>query len=154
MPFHQYWLRMRQLGKAAPLGDYSINTGRRAQDKFMRAAPDMAGSPLADIAYAFHFDAGLYARFLRGYAEAARRACAPKARSRRCVQREPDGFIDAVVLESGERIDGDFFIDCSGMRGLLIEQALKTGYDDWSHWLPCDRALAVPCESAGAAAAV
>lgn len=148
LPFHHFWLRLAQLGKAGPLEDYSINTAAPRRAKFMRARKDMAGSPVADIAHAFHFDAGLYARFLRAFAE-RRGVRRTEGRIVQVVQREPDGFIEAVVMESGERIAGDFFIDCSGMRGLLIEQTLKAGFDDWSHWLPVDRALAVPCESVG-----
>ena len=148
LPFHHFWLRMAQLGRAAPLEAYSINTAAPRQAKFMRARKDMPGSPVADIANAFHFDASLYARFLRAFAEklGVQRT---EGKIAQVQQREPDGFIAAVVLDSGERIAGDFFIDCSGMRGLLIEQTLHAGFDDWSHWLPCDRALAVPCESVG-----
>jgi tryptophan halogenase len=148
LPFHHFWLRMARAGKAGPLEDYSINTAAPRQAKFMRARRDMAGSPVADISHAFHFDAGLYARYLRGRAEKAgvRRT---EGRIRQVEQREPDGFITAVLLDSGERIAGDFFVDCSGMRGLLIEQTLKAGFDDWSRWLPVDRALAVPCAPAG-----
>jgi tryptophan 7-halogenase len=148
LPFHHFWLRLAQLGKASPLAAYSINTVAAPQGKFMRARKDMAGSPVADIAHAFHFDASLYARFLRGYAE-KRGVVRTEGKIAQVLQRDPDGFIEAVVLESGERVDGEFFIDCSGMRGLLIEQTLKAGFDDWSHWLPVDRALAVPCEPAG-----
>jgi len=148
VPFHHYWLRMAKEGDVRDLGAYSINTAAPAQAKYMRARPDMPGSPLGDIANAFHFDAGLYARYLRGYAE-KRGAVRTEGKIVQVQQREPDGFIAAVVLESGERIEGDFFIDCSGIRGLLIEQTLKAGYDDWRHWLPCDRAIAVPCASAG-----
>jgi tryptophan 7-halogenase len=148
LPFHHFWLRMRSAGKALPLEAYSINTAAPHQAKFMRARKDMPGSPVADISHAFHFDAGLYARYLRGYAE-QRGVQRTEGKIARVTQREPDGFIDAVVMDSGERIAGDFFIDCSGMRGLLIEQTLKSGFDDWSHWLPVNRALAVPCESAG-----
>ena len=146
VPFHHFWLRMAQQGKAGPLGDYSINTVAPQQAKFMRARADMAGSPLGDIAHAYHFDAGLYAKFLRGFAE-KRGVQRLEGRVQQVTQREPDGSIEAVVMESGERVAGDFFIDCSGMRALLIEQTLKAGYEDWSHWLPCDRAIAVPCES-------
>ncbi len=148
LPFHQFWLRLAQLGKASPLEAYSINTVAAQQAKFMRARKDMAGSPVADISHAYHFDAGLYARFLRAYSE-KRGVVRTEGKIAQVIQRDPDGFIEAVLLENGERIEGDFFIDCSGMRGLLIEQTLKAGFDDWSHWLPVDRALAVPCESFG-----
>jgi tryptophan halogenase len=148
LPFHHFWLRMRQAGKALPLEAYSINTAAPREAKFIRARKDMPGSPVADIAHAFHFDAGLYARYLRAYAE-ARGVRRTEGKIVQVSQREPDGFIDAVVMEGGERIEGDLFIDCSGLRGLLIEQTLKSGLEDWSHWLPMNRALAVPCESAG-----
>ncbi|TAG49268.1 MAG: tryptophan 7-halogenase [Betaproteobacteria bacterium] len=147
LPFHHFWLRMRRAGRAKSLDAYSINTAAPTQAKFMRARKDMPQSPVADISHAFHFDAGLYARFLRGYAE-QRGVRRTEGKIAQVSQRETDGHIDAVVMESGERIAGDFFIDCSGMRGLLIEQTLKSGFEDWSHWLPMNRALAVPCESA------
>lgn len=148
MPFHHFWLRMQQLGKASPLEAYSMNTAAPRHAKFMRARPDMAGSPMQDLVHAFQFDANLYARFLRNYAE-KRGVVRTEGKVTKVQQREADGFIDAVVMENGEHINGDFFIDCSGMRALLIEQTLHAGYEDWSHWLPCDRAIAVPCESAG-----
>ena len=148
LPFHHFWLRLAQLGRASSLKAYSINTAAPRHAKFTRARKDMPGSPVADIVNAFHFDASLYARYLRAYAEKLG-AVRTEGKIAQVKQREPDGFIDAVILENGERVAGDFFIDCSGMRGLLIEQTLQSGFDDWSHWLPCDRALAVPCESAG-----
>ncbi|PWF40990.1 tryptophan halogenase family protein [Massilia glaciei] len=148
LPFHHFWLRMAKLGRAGPLAAYSMNTAAPHHAKFMRAPPEMRGSPLQDLVHAFHFDASLYARFLRDYAE-QRGVRRTEGKIARVSQREPDGFIDAVVMESGERIEGDFFVDCSGMRALLIEQTLHAGYEDWSHWLPCDRAIAVPCASAG-----
>ena len=146
VPFHQYWLRARQAGKAADLGDYSLNTLAAPRERFMVSASDApAGTPLSDIAYAYHFDAGLYARYLRRYAE-ARGVVRTEGKIRETRLRAGDGYVEAVVLESGEAISGDLFIDCSGFRGLLIEEALHTGYEDWTQWLPCDRALAVPCE--------
>lgn len=144
--FYQYWLKMYQLGKAPDIAEYSINRVAARQNKFMRATSEMANSPLADIAHAFHFDAGLYAQFLRKYSVALG-VTRIEGKILDTLIRPEDGHIDAVLLEDGTKIQGDLFIDCSGFRGLLIEGALKTGYEDWTHWLPCDRALAVPCTS-------
>ena len=145
--FDQYWQKMRRLGKAKDLEAYSITRMAAKANKFMPARADMPNSPLAGIAHAYHFDASLYARFLRGVSE-QRGVRRTEGKIVGVSQREGDGHVDAVVLESGERVEGDLFIDCSGFRGLLIEGALATGYEDWTHWLPCDRAIAVPCESA------
>ncbi|MCC2963331.1 tryptophan 7-halogenase [Massilia sp. IC2-278] len=146
VPFEQYWLKMRAMGKAAPLEEYSIARMAAKAGKFMPARQDVGNSPLADIAYAYHFDASLYARYLRKLSE-SRGVTRVEGKIVRATQRPGDGYIDAVELENGTRIGGDLFIDCSGFRGLLIEQTLQTGYEDWSGWLPADRALAVPCES-------
>jgi len=147
LPFHHFWLRMAKLGKASSLEAYSMNTVAPRHAKFMRAQPEMAGSPMQDLVHAFHFDASLYARFLRGFSE-NNGVLRTEGKIAHVRQRE-DGFIAGLVMESGEQIDADFFIDCSGMRGLLIEQTLHSGYEDWSRWLPCDRAIAVPCASSG-----
>jgi tryptophan halogenase len=145
--FDQYWQKMHRLGKAADLGEYSITRMAAKANKFMPPNMNMPNSPLAEINYAYHFDASLYARFLSKMSEklGVQRT---EGKIAQVSQREGDGFVDALVLESGERIEGELFIDCTGFKGLLIEQTLKTGFDDWTHWLPCDRALAVPCESA------
>ncbi|MQA21077.1 tryptophan halogenase family protein [Rugamonas rivuli] len=144
--FDQYWQRLRGLGKARELDEYSITRMAARHNKFMPPRRDLANSPLSDIAYAYHFDASLYARYLRTVSE-QRGVRRTEGKIAQVSQRADDGYVDAVVMESGERIEGDLFIDCSGFRALLIEGALKTGYEDWNHWLPCDRALAVPCES-------
>lgn len=145
--FDQYWQKMQRSGKAGKLGEYSITRRAAYANKFMPASTEYANSPLGDIAYAYHFDASMYARYLRQFSE-AKGVQRIEGKIVQVTQRETDGHVDAVVLESGERVEGDLFIDCSGFRGLLIEQTLKTGYEDWSQWLPCDSALAVPCESA------
>jgi tryptophan 7-halogenase len=148
LPFHQFWLKRFLSGHAAPIGDYSLQTVMAPRGKFAlgdRNAP--ANSPLADIAYAYHFDAVLYARFLRELAE-QRGVRRTEGKIVRVTQSPESGSVESLTMETGEIIDGELFIDCSGFRGLLIEQALETGYVDWTHWLPCDRAIAVPCARA------
>jgi len=146
IPFHHYWLRDQASGTAGSLWDYSLNWLAAKQGRFARLerVPD---TPLAGLAWAFHFDASLYAAYLSKFAQAlgVRRLDAKIAGA----LQTPDGDVRALKLEDGRELAADFFIDCTGFRGLLIEQTLKTGYEDWTHWLPCDRAQAVPCTSAG-----
>ena len=142
---HQYWLKMRGTGQVSDVfADYSINTAAAYDNRFMRARNDMGASPLREIAYAYHFDAGLYARFLRGLAE-QRGVVRTEGKIVDVRLRAGDGFVESLTMQSGEIVDGELFLDCSGFRALLIGQALGVGYDDWTHWLPCDRAVAVPC---------
>jgi tryptophan halogenase len=146
--FPAYWLKMYLEGKATRLEDYSIQAVAAEQGRFARPihAPN---TPLNKISYALHFDASQFARYLRRFAE-AHGVQRTEGHVRHASLRPEDGFIESVSLESGEVIVADLFIDCSGFRGVLIEEALGTGYDDWSHWLPCDRALVVQSERTAA----
>ncbi|MBI1683984.1 tryptophan halogenase family protein [Caulobacter hibisci] len=142
--FHHYWLRMKAQGRTGSLDDYSMAAVTASLDHF--AVPPKELPPgVPQLAYAYHFDAALYARYLRAYAE-ARGVRRIEGKINAVKLRPQDGFVEALELDGGRRVEGDFFVDCSGFRGLLIEQSLQTGYEDWSRWLPCDRALAVPCD--------
>ncbi|MBL8271915.1 tryptophan halogenase family protein [Steroidobacter sp.] len=142
--FHQFWLRLVANGHAYPLSDYSPAAIAADQGRFLPPFPTMP-KDMPQLAYAYHFDAGLYARFLRGYAE-QRGVVRVEGRIVQVDRDGESGMIQAVRLQDGRIVAGDFFLDCSGFLGLLIERTLHTGFEDWTHWLPCDRALAVPCE--------
>lgn len=142
-PFHHTWLRAKERGDKRSFWDFSINYQAAKNNKYqpMNKIPH---TELPGIAYAYHFDAGLYAKFLRQKCESwgVKRI---EGFIADVVLNPEDGFISSVKLDDGSNISGDFFIDCSGFRALLIGEALKTGYEDWRHWLPCDRAIAMPC---------
>ena len=140
--FQHFWLKGRQLGDDAPLGAYSVTEQAAYRGRFMHPDPTRPNSPVARIAYAFQFDAGLYAAYLRTLAEPLG---VVRIEGRVVDVAHAGGHVDHVRLDDGRTIGGDLFIDCSGFRGLLIEGALASGYVDWSDWLPCDRAVAVPC---------
>lgn len=144
LPFRHFWARGRAQGLAKPLAHYSAN---ELAARTGRMATDAKGPGIPEVPYAYHFDAGLYAQFLRRYAEA--RGVIRIEATLAGASRADNGDVAAVQSDDGRAIAGDFFVDCSGFRGLLIEQELHTGYEDWSHWLPCNRAVAVPCEPTG-----
>ena len=143
--FQAYWLKRRQEGHLSPLEEWSVTGLAASMGRFGICRSDES-SVQRNLSYAYHLDASLYARFLRTYAE--------KRGVRRIEGRVVDvtvgggGRVDTLRLQDGRSIGGDFFIDCSGSEALVIGRTLMTGYVDWSHWLPCDRAVAVQCESA------
>ena len=144
IPFYHYWLKLNKQGGAVDIGEYCFNSLASRKNKFMRSI-DAGNSPLSNIAYAYHFDAGLYAKYLREFSEklGVQRI---EGRISNVSLDESSGYIKSVSLENGQEIDGDFFIDCSGLHALLIGKALNVEYEDWSHWLPCDSAWAVPSQ--------
>jgi tryptophan halogenase len=140
--FHHHWLKVAAAGRGGALDDYNLNTVLARQNRFSPRNPDPS-SPLSEVAHAYHFDAGLYAAYLRGFAE-NHGVSRVEGTITRVRQDAGTGFVVGVDLANGQTVDGDFFIDCSGFRALLIEETLKTGYCDWTGLLPCDRAVAVP----------
>ena len=147
VPFHQFWLKSRALGDSAGIEHYSLTAAAARRGRFGK--PRDAHFPFNHWTWAYHFDATRVAQFLRQYAE----RLGVRRREGRIVDvmlKGDDGFIEAVVLDDGSRIGGDLFIDCSGFRALLIGEALGVAYEDWRHWLPCDRAVAVPSANVSA----
>src|SRR5579872_1572219 len=142
VPFHHYWLRLHQRGRGGEIWDTSICNVMADRCKF---EPQPPGSPLYN--YAYQFDATLFAPYLRNYST-ARGAVRTEGKVVDVEQDGESGDVIALKLESGERIEGDLFVDCSGFRALLIGQTLNEVWEDWSHWLPCDRAVAMPCRPA------
>jgi tryptophan 7-halogenase len=139
--FHHFWLEARAKGLSGDIGDYCLELQAAKAEKF-------AGGENSPLSYAYHLDATAYARYLRKLSE-ARGVRRIEGKIERIEQRCENGDIAALVLNSGERVDGHLFIDCTGFRGMLIEQTLHTGYDDWSEWLPTNSALAVQTEAVG-----
>ncbi len=141
--FHHVWHRYQQAGDKRPIQVFNMETMAAHFGRFARTE-DYQRDDLPPVNYAYHLDAGRYARYLRKYAET--RGVERKEGKVTDVSVDSEsGFVTAINTEDGTVINGDLFIDCSGFRGLLIEQTLKTGYEDWTHYLPCDRAVALPC---------
>ena len=142
--FHHVWHRYQQAGDKRPIQVFNMETMAAHFGRFARTE-DYQRDDLPPVNYAYHLDAGRYAQYLRKYAE-TRGVVRKEGKVTDVAVDSESGFVTTITLEDGTVINGDLFIDCSGFRGLLIEQTLKTGYDDWTHYLPCDRAVALPCQ--------
>jgi tryptophan halogenase len=140
--FQHFWMRWKRQGGNLDIWRFNAETEAASHNKFMRTP--VSAPQLPTINYAFQFDATLYARYLRRFSE-ARGVVRVEGQIVTAHQHPETGFVESVELKDGRRIEGDFFVDCSGFRGLLIEQLYKAGYEDWSKWLPNDRAAAMPC---------
>lgn len=137
--FQHFWQRGKELGLAKEFGDYCLECRAAEANKFSHL-------PNNGLNYAFHLDATAYAKYLRKFSEPFG-VTRVEGKIQQVSTSAKNGFIEAITLESGEHLEADFFIDCTGFRALLIENALHTGYEDWSHWLPCDSAIAIQTET-------
>lgn len=139
-PFHHFWLRANQSGYQTSLWDYDLNFQCATANKYSVL---QSGNELLNIPYAYHFDASLYANFLRRFSESlgVKRT---EGIVTQVTLNTDFGHIESLQLKSGTWIPGDFFIDCSGQRGLLINEQLNVGFEEWNRWLPCDSAIAIP----------
>ena len=144
--FHQHWLAAREAGDTSDLAEYSLCASAAAEGRF--ALPPRRAdkaSVYSTYGHAYHFDAGLYAAYLRRLAE-ARGVRRHEGRISGCERDGQTGNVCELVMADGRRIRGDLFVDCTGFRALLIGEALGVPFQDWSHWLPCNRALAMPTQ--------
>lgn len=140
--FQHFWMRGKELGMSSDFGDYCLERRVAETHKFGHL-------PNNGLNYAFHIDASLYAKYLRTFSEGfgVKRV---EGKIDHVNTHSESGFIESLLLDNGKLVEGDFFIDCTGMRALLIEQALHTGYESWSHWLPCDSAVAIQTKAVAA----
>lgn len=145
--FHQFWLRYREDNPGSTIEEFSLSAAAAEDGKFAMPDPDPR-SVMSQLRYAYHFDATAYARYLRNYAE-QRGVRRIEGKVTDVQQHGETGDIASIKLEDGGEIAGDFFFDCTGFRGLLINKTLGVPFRDWSHWLPCDTAQAVACELSG-----
>ena len=146
VPFHHYWLELERQGMAEAIGNYSLAVTAALAGKFR--PPTIDGSLTSTYGYAYQFDATLFGPFLRDHATAKLGVERIEGKVVEVRQDPASGDIAALVLESGSVIEGDLFVDCSGFRSLLLGGALGEAWEDWSPWLPCDRAAALPCAHA------
>ncbi|MCH2176937.1 MAG: tryptophan 7-halogenase [Lentisphaeria bacterium] len=145
--FHHYWLMMQKQGNVPPISDFSVPVVAAKNAKFCHPHSNKE-SLLSMYSYAYHLDATSYAKYLRKYSE-ERGVIRKEGVVTRVIQNPESGDVSHLTLQDSSQIKGDFFIDCSGFIGLLIEKTLKTGFEDWSHWFICDSAVAIQSESHG-----
>lgn len=142
--FYQCWLKARQAGDTSSLQDFSPCSVMAENGRFFLPG-EAQNTPIGGAGYAFHVDATLVAKYLRNYAEA--RGVKRLEGKVVTAQQRDNGFLESVLLEDGRRVEGDFFIDCTGFRAVLMDKTLAVGFEDWSRFLPCDRAVAVKAAS-------
>jgi len=145
--FLQIWARLHAAGRTSRICDYSLPVAMAEAGRFGFPVEDPA-SVMSTFSYAYQFDAGLYARYLRRVSE-GRGVVRVEGKVTSVRQNPETGHVEALSLGEGREVEGDLYIDCSGFRAMLIDEAMGSGFEDWSRWLPCDRAIAIPTENAG-----